>query len=85
MSCLICEDVFEVDGHLPDCVTGTCMIPPLSPGGIRIMTIMGLFERLNPVVNMETICRLEDVDGEDLRLMAIIMDLVKGGRGGQGR
>ena len=62
-----------MDGITPDCETEAgCRIPRLSPPGERVMQIRGLLMALAPTVDPGTVCRICQVDREDLTLLALI-------------
>ena len=62
-----------MDGIPPDCDTDAgCRIPALTPAGERIMQIRGLLVSLAPTVDPGTVCRIWQVDREDLTLLTLI-------------
>lgn len=77
MSCEACANILEVDGFQPDCVDGDCLIPKLEPAASRIMAIRTLLIGLNQIVDAGTICRLANVDADDLHLLNIVEGILK--------
>lgn len=58
---------------IPDCeLESGCPIPDLSAEGARLLGVRDLLAELKESVGPETVCRLCDVDREDLALLAVI-------------
>ncbi len=76
MTCESCRELLEVEGIEPEC--GTCPVPRLSPEGQRILEIRGLLVRLHEVVGSEAILRLHEVTREELGLLALVEEEIKG-------
>jgi hypothetical protein len=67
-----------VDGLTPECETDVgCPVPPLPGGAVRIMEIRSLLVRLQGAVDPGTICRICEVDRDDLELLAIVEEELK--------
>ena len=67
-----------MDGIEPECETGAgCPIPDPGEVGARILGIRGLLVRLSNLVDPGTVCRICNVDIEDLELLALVEDELK--------
>lgn len=63
----------EVDGVIPDCETEAgCLIPMLSGQWHRLLEIRAVLADLKESVGAETVCRLYEVDRDDLAGLALI-------------
>jgi hypothetical protein len=77
VACEECRMIFEIDGGLPDCETGSgCMIPPLGEKGIRIMDIRGKLTLLKGLVDSGTILSLYGATRDDLDLLMKVEELM---------
>lgn len=62
-----------MDELTPECETDAgCPVHQLPAGAARIMEIRSLLVRLQKAVDPGTICRICDVDRDDLELLAIV-------------
>lgn len=62
----------------PECETDVgCPVSPLPGGAVRIMEIRSLLVRLHGAVDPGTICRICEVDRDDLELLAIVEEEIK--------
>ena len=89
MTCEECEKSREIDGDTPGCETERgCIIPPLSGRGARVMALREKLMRLKSLVDPGAILRMWGAAKEDVEMLVeveIVMDMVKPGRGRQGR
>lgn len=67
-----------MEGELPLCQTGrACPIPVLRPEAQRVNDIRGLLVSLHDLVGPETICRICNVQSDELLLLAAVEDELK--------
>lgn len=74
----------QVDGYEPDCLTGSCVIPPLDDDGQRIMGLRALIVSLDGLVDAGTILTMAEADLNDLALLAEVETLLKTTKDGHG-
>ncbi|TLM66007.1 MAG: hypothetical protein FDZ69_07440 [Deltaproteobacteria bacterium] len=84
MSCEACAEAREIDGVVPECETGECPVVPMLQESARILGIRDLLVGLDGLVDAGTVCRLTDVDLDDLRLLAVVENLLRENRRGEG-
>lgn len=74
MSCESCRDMQEVDGAIPDCEAEgkSCLIPPLSDEGRRVMEIHSILRSLGDLVDAGTILQMYEAQKEDIEYLAIV-------------
>lgn len=67
-----------MEGEPPLCQTGlACPIPVLRPEAQRVNDIRGLLVSLHDLVGPETICRICNVQSDELMLLAAVEDELK--------
>jgi hypothetical protein len=60
-----------VDGIEPECIAGVgCPIPDPGAAGSRVLEIRALLNSLRGVIDPGTVCRICEVDRDDLELLA---------------
>lgn len=75
MTCEACEDARRVDGIEPECIAGPgCPIPPPGDEGSRILATRDLLLRLKDLIDPGTVCRMCNIDRDDLELLALVED-----------
>ena len=60
----------EVEGIEPECCT--CIVPPVSPEGQRVLELRGMLTRLHELVDSGTILKMYGVTREELEMLAIV-------------
>lgn len=67
-----------MDGIAPDCMAEAgCPIPQLDETGQRILQIRGHLVTLQPTVDAGTICRIHNVDRDDLDLLMVVEEQLR--------
>ena len=77
MCCENCADIFNVDGDLPECETGECPMPQLTPGAERLLEVWSLLKGLGDFVDRRSIHEMYGVTKRDLLSFAFIEDKIK--------
>lgn len=66
-----------MDGLIPECRQGACVIPPLTAAARRILELRGLIIKLHGLVDAGTVLQMADADLDDLALLAEVEALLK--------
>jgi len=62
-----------VDGVIPDCQTAIgCLLPELDKKNRRLLEIRSMLVRLHGLVDPGTICKMMEVDRDELEILATI-------------
>ena len=77
MSCANCEDIANVDGVMPECETGECPMPQLTPGAERLLDVWSLLKGLGDLVDRRSVHEMYGVTKRDLQSFLFIEDEIK--------